>query len=363
MANFVKDKQDLKDRTLITRKDDPFNAGPSLEQQRRSYLTPRSLFFVRNHGDVPEIEVDAFRLRVGGLVRRPLELSLDELNQFPSASVVATIECAGNRRREMMNYEMIDEQIHWDHEAISTATWRGVRLCDVLEFAEVDDSATDVAFLGLDQVQLDSEETQFGGSITMRKALASETLLALEMNGEPLSPLHGFPLRVVVPGFIGARSVKWLSEIVVQNAPSTNYFQAIAYRLFDPAVRLETARSAESVMLSELRLNSVITAPSDGDRLQEGPVPLEGYAVGDVVRVELSSDGGTTWNETRLSGSENRWAWKFWEGSVHLKSGSHQLTVRAWDSNGSTQPENVSQIWNYKGYMNNSWHRVTVHVE
>jgi sulfite oxidase len=197
--------------------------------------------------------------------------------------------------------------------------------------------------------------------------MSPETLLAYEMNDEPLPPLHGFPLRVIVPGYIGARSVKWITNIHVQAHPSTNYFQAHAYKLFPADVQAEQADWASGQMLGELLLNAVICHPQEGEHLAAGPIRAEGYAIagagGSIERVELSVDEGATWTPvTRLSPS-SPWAWRFWEATLTLPAGSYQIAVRAWDSAGGTQPQDVRQVWNWKGYLNHAWHRVKVVIQ
>jgi len=196
------------------------------------------------------------------------------------------------------------------------------------------------------------------------KAMSAEVLLAYEMNGHPLPPHHGFPLRVLVPGYIGARSVKWLGGIVLQDAPSTNYYQARAYKMFPPHIQAESADWTQGQMLGALPLNSVIFHPSEGELLKAGPISIQGYAVAggghQLERVELSSDGGATWTQAMWLEQPRPWTWCFWEVTMPLGPGTHQLIVRAWDSAGCTQPEDVRQVWNWKGYQNNAWHRVNV---
>ncbi|MFB6286134.1 MAG: molybdopterin-dependent oxidoreductase [Candidatus Bipolaricaulia bacterium] len=356
---------------MLVRQSHPYNAEPPLHLLQQHLITPIERFYVRNHGNIPEIDTETFRLSVSGLVEQELRLSLDELaSEFPTATVTATLQCAGNRRDELMAVRDIPGDVPWAAQTISNAVWRGVALRDVLDAAGLRDDARHVAFLGLDEIDKDGQIIHFGGSVPIEKACQPSVLLALEMNGEPLPPEHGYPLRVVVPGYIGARSVKWLSQITVQSHPSTNHYQARSYKLFPPHVDADSADWEQGLMLGELSINSVIATPQQGETLSAGNAQLSGYAMagGDrtVARVDVSPDGGQRWVEATLldgEGSDSPWAWVFWEADVELTPGQHELVVRAWDSAANTQPESVAPLWNFKGYMNNAWHRVRVSVE
>lgn len=356
---------------LIVRTAEPFNAGPPPQLLARQWLTPTDLFFVRNHGTVPEPDAAAYRLVVRGGPAGPLSLSLADLRRFPRQTVTAALQCAGNRRRELLALRDIPGEVPWDLEAISQGEWGGVSLCHVLELAGLRpgggyEDVAHVAFTGLDEVERRGRRFGFGASIPVDKALGPEVLLADEMNGAPLTPLHGAPLRLVVPGYIGARSVKWLGEIVLQAQPSDNYFQAVAYQHFPPGVDATTAVEGTGRMLDELFVSAAICVPAAGGALPPGPTTVSGYAVGQggrrVERVELSADGGRTWAEATLSGVRRAWAWQLWSATVQLAPGVQTLVARAIDSDGHTQPADVSVTWNYKGYMNNAWHRVEVKV-
>ncbi len=353
---------------LIVRTAEPFNAGPPPDLLSSEWITPTELFFVRNHGTVPEIHPDFYKLVIHGRVGRPAALSLDELlHAFPRRTATAALQCAGNRRREMLAVRDIPNEVPWDLEAISQAEWAGASLKEVLEYVGVGVGTAHVAFTSLDEVERHGERFGFGSSIPLAKALAPEVLLAYEMNGEPLTPLHGAPLRVVVPGYIGARSVKWLGEITLQDRPSTNYFQAVAYRHYPPEVDASSVDVAKGVMLGELFVTAAICSPRDGEVVSGGPVGVRGYAIGHggspVEWVEVSPDGGQTWTEARLGGEKREWAWRLWEAQVTLTGGQHVLMARAGDALGREQPEEVRETWNFKGYMNNAWHRIEVQVE
>ena len=268
-----------------------------------------------------------------------------------------------------MAVESIPNELGWGVDAISHAVWTGVRLCDVLAEAGVKsdaDSPLHAEFGGLDEVERQNKQFRYGGSIPLSKGLSPEVLLAYEMNGEPLAPVHGFPLRAVVPGYIGARSVKWLDRITVQDEPSKNYFQSYAYRLFAPHMRPETVQWKEGVMLGELNVTSVICSHDENERVRSGTVTVQGYALAGgrrIARVDVSCDGGATWVQAELTNEAGCWGWTLWNASFQLKPGKHLLIVRAMDTSANTQPRDVAQVWNFKGYMNNAWHRVNIEVE
>lgn len=348
----------------LVRQRSPFNVGPPPASMRAAFVTPNDLFFVRNHGDVPAVDPDSFRLRIGGAVERPLELSLAELARFPPRELAATIQCAGNRRQELVTLREIPHELPWGCEAISNARWSGVALADVLAAAGPTAAARHVALTGLDETERHGRRFRFGGSIPLEKALAPEVLLATAMNGQPLPPVHGHPLRLVVPGWIGARSVKWLAEIALQGEPSDNYFQRVAYRLFPSRIGPENVDWEAGAMLGELPVNSILTTPEEGARLPAGATLLEGIAIAGggraVERVEISTDGGESWRTALLEPAPERWTWRFFRLAVELEPGERELVVRAWDSAAQSQPRDLAQVWNFKGYMNNAWSRVAV---
>ena len=232
---------------------------------------------MRNHGRVPSPDPDAFRLRVGGLVELELELDLAELRErFPAREVVATLQCAGNRRAGLMAVRDIPGEAAWGPAATGTAAWRGAALSDVLAAAGVRAEAAHVGFAGADTSEEPDPPERYGGSIPLRKALSEEVLLAWEMNGEPLHPEHGAPLRAVVPGYVGARSVKWLDRVEVRAEPWDGHYQAVAYRLLAPGT--EPGRGV-GMALGELPLSADVLVPDDDARVPAGTLEVLGYAL------------------------------------------------------------------------------------
>ncbi len=249
----------------------------------------------------------------------------------------------------------------WGPGATGTATWTGIALADVLALAGPLAAAADVAFEGADTCPEASPVQRFGGSIPLDKAARREVLLAWAMNGQPLAPVHGAPLRVVVPGYIGARSVKWLERIELRSEPWPGYFQNVAYRLV-PADG--TPGPGVGMPLGLVALNSDVLHPRDGETVAAGAVEVRGYAFagGDrhVARVDVSMDGGASWRQANLLEDLGRWAWRHWHITVDLEPGEHELLVRAWDSSAATQPEDEAALWNPKGYVNNARPRIRV---
>lgn len=346
--------------------DDILNAGPPLGQLAKDFVTPTDLFFVRNHSQIPHLQLDSYRLGLRGLVSRELSLSLDELkNNFERRTLTATLQCAGNRRKELVSYKPIDDQLAWDIEAIGTAEWTGLRLGDILAAAGISSpEAEHVAFLGLDTLLRDGEREAFGSSIPLDKALGCEVLLAYEMNGEDLPLAHGCPLRVIVPGYIGARSVKWLSDICVQECPSDNHFQQVGYKLFPPHINMYNVDYHDGMQLTKLPVNSVIVRPQDRSLLPAGKIAVEGYAMSDgeheITWISVSPDGGETWQRAEFLNEPQLWTWQLWRAEFDLPPGTHELVVRAWDSAANSQPETIASVWNFKGYVNNAWHRIKI---
>ena len=345
----------------------PLNAETPPELLRENFVTPTGIFYVRCHGAIPEVYAEGYSMKVRGLVQHPLELSLERIKaNFPKVDLVASLYCAGNRRNELMEVSDIPGKVPWEVGAAGTARWTGVPLRDVLEAAGLEDGAKHVAFTGLDPDEESGTGMHYGGSIPLDKALDENVILAYEMNGEPLAPRHGFPLRVVAGGYIGARSVKWLYEISVQNQPSDNYYQAVEYKLFPPHVTAETADYSKGKMLGDIPLNAVICSPPNDAKISEGSVNIKGYAISGgeqrVAKVEVSPDDGQTWIEATLEGEDLPVAWRFWNATLALKPGQHRITARAFDSASNTHPETVEEVWNFQGYANNAWHTVTIHV-
>jgi sulfite oxidase len=347
---------------LIVHEDEPFNAETGLAALAEASVTATDAFYVRGHGAVPGIAPEQWRLRVHGAVERELSLSLTTLREaFREREVTATLQCAGNRRAGLTAIRPIPGEAPWGPGATGTATWSGVALADVLAVAGPTREAAHVGFEGADLCPEARPAQRFGGSIPLDKARRPEVLLAWAMNGEPLAPVHGAPLRVVVPGYIGARSVKWLERIEVRESPWPGYFQHVVYRLLPED---GTPGPGAGMALGLVALNADVLAPADGATVPAGPVDVRGYAFAGgerhVARVDVSLDGEESWSQAELLEDLGPWAWRHWRTTVELPVGEHEIVVRAWDSSAATQPETEAALWNPKGYVNNARPRVRV---
>jgi len=347
---------------LTVHEHEPFNAETGPAALAEGPLTATDAFYVRSHGAVPEIVPAAWRLRVHGVVERELELSLPTLREaFRERQVTATLQCAGNRRAGLIAIRDIPGEAPWGAGATGTATWTGVALADVLALARPRREAAHVGFGGADVCPEAAPVQRFGGSIPLDKACRREVLLAWGMNGEPLPPVHGAPLRAVVPGYIGARSVKWLDRIEVRTKPWAGYFQHVAYRLVPED---GAPGPGEGMPLGLVALNADVLSAADGEKITTGPVEVRGYAFAGgeryVARVDVSLDGGASWSQAELLDDLGPWAWRHWRIKLDFARGEHAILVRAWDSSAATQPEDEAALWNPKGYVNNARPRVRV---
>lgn len=350
---------------LIVHSEHPYNAEPALTRLCAAPVTASGDFYVRSHGDIPALNAGTHRLRVDGRVAAPLDLSVGELRQrFAARTVTATLQCAGNRRADLHAVRPVTGD-PWGPGAIGTAIWTGVALADVLRAAGAEGGAGHVAFAACDEIEMEGEgRFDYGVSIPMAKAMSAEVLLAVAMNGEALAPEHGFPLRVVVPGFAGVRSAKWLRRVSVQDEPSATAVQRRDYRLVPPSASQETVDWAQGVTIDGMPLTSAICEPERHARLVAGRVVVRGYAVASgraVARVDVSADGGRSWAQAALAHDPAApWSWTLWQHTLALGAGEHELVVRAWDSAGQTQPARPDDVWNFKGYLGAAWHRVAV---
>jgi DMSO/TMAO reductase YedYZ molybdopterin-dependent catalytic subunit len=300
------------------------------------WVTPNRLFFVRDHFDTPIVDRAAWRLRIEGLVERPLEMTWDELTALPQRSVFATVECAGNGRSFLKTRA---PGVQWGAGAIGHAEWTGVPLRLVLERAGLKPGAVEVVFEGIDRgTEADHPEPMhFARGLPLSKALDADTLLAYRMNGEVLPPNHGYPVRLFVPGWYGVASVKWLRRIEVIDRPFAGYYQSVKY-----TVQRETPTGTQTAVIGPMAVKSEIIRPQPEAVIGLGMNRLFGVAwAGEeaVAKVEVSTDGGKTWNPAELLGPSSRYSWALWEYLWEVaEPGPYFLMARATSASGQVQP-------------------------
>jgi len=323
----------------IVRSEDPLNLEMPFERLD-SFITPIESFYVRTHFPIPAIDRDAWWLHVEGEVEKPFAINYEELLELESRTIPATLECAGNNRNFL---EPKVKGVQWDLGAVGTADWTGIPLSILLDRAEVKPGAREVILEGADGGVLEdpkrpSGKVQFARSIPLAKA-RTDVLLAYQMNGNDLPPQHGFPLRAIVPGWYAMASIKWLQRVIVTDRPFTGYYQTMDY-----AYWARRGDIAELVPLTEMQIKAEIAKPAQGEIVPANSnVRVHGAAWtsdGEITKVELSTDGGSTWSETNPIDKPTRNAWRRWEYTWHtpLKAGQATLIARATDSHGCSQP-------------------------
>lgn len=332
----------------------PFNAETPIRLLDRALTAPES-YFVRSHFDVPVIDTEKYALTIDGLVERTVRLSLAEIKAMPTESITVTMECAGNGRTSL---NPRPAGVAWGYGAASTARYTGVRLKHVLDLGGPG-RALEVVFTAADSGEVDGQHVVYARSLPLAIARLPDTLLAWLMNDEPLTPAHGAPLRLVVPGWYGMASVKWLTHIRLSGQPFTGHYQHNDY------VYLRQEGIPDGTPVTLMRVRSVIASPIDGSTMPLAPVVVSGSAWSGeaaITRVELSDDDGRTWHQATLKQPTSEraatlWTWT-WTPRV---AGSFTLIARATDGAGHTQP--LEPVWNLRGYGNNSVHRVRVSLE
>jgi DMSO/TMAO reductase YedYZ molybdopterin-dependent catalytic subunit len=332
------------------------NHGVPLEALRYD-ITPTGLHYLLVHFDIPDVDAAAWRLRVEGCVERAMELDLDAVRALPRRTIAVTIECAGNGRARLMPRPVSQP---WLNEAVGTAEWTGTPLEGVLRQAGLRHEAVELVFVGADHGIEKGYEHDYARSLSVKDAIKPEVLLAYEMNGRPLEPQHGFPLRLVVPGWYGMMHVKWLRRIEAVATPFDGYQQKVAYwykrDVEDPGSPV-----------TRIRPRALLIPPGFPDFLtrrrivEAGRVRVVGRAWsggGTVERVDFGVDG--VWTEATLEKPVGPFAWRRWSCEWNAGTGDHELSCRATDASGDQQP--TDQPWNYQGMGNNLVQRVAVTV-
>src|SRR5215213_2641310 len=325
----------------------------------RHPITPAGLHYLLIHYDIPTVDPETFRLEITGAVERPATLSLDELRSRERLDKPITFECAGNGRA-LLEPRPVSQP--WLTEAVGTAEWTGTPLAPLLEEAGVTADALEVVFTGLDRGAQRDVVHDYERSIPLAEALREEVLLAWAVNGESLPPQHGFPLRLVVPGWYGMTHVKWLAAITVVDEPFRGWQQDVSYRI-------RQSEDEQGTPVTRIVPRALMVPPGIPDFLtrtrivEAGRCELQGRAWsgwGPIEHVEVSADGGETWADATVEPGRSRFAWSSWRFEWDAAPGEHVLSCRATDATGRTQP--LDAEWNFDGFCNNAVQRVPVVV-
>jgi sulfite oxidase len=327
-----------------------------------SWITPVEHFYVRSHMPVPSgLDASTWTLQIEGEINAPVSFTLDELKKMPSASITATLECAGNGRAF---FDPPVAGIQWGKGAVGTARWTGVRLADVLKRAGMKSTARFVQMNGADRPL--GTMPDYVRQVAIEKAMHQDTLLAYDMNGQPITPLHGFPLRAIIPGWEGAYSVKWLNSLRVADREFDGFWVATAYRY--PVRRVAPGAAVDPkdmAPLTGLVVKSLITRPLEGATVVPGKIDVAGFAWAgetDISRVEISIDHGASWQQARLVGEQAKYTWRRFEYAfAATRPESCLILSRATDASGKTQP--MTPPWNPSGYLWNAPDSVRIEVK
>ncbi|PIC20700.1 hypothetical protein B9Z55_025806 [Caenorhabditis nigoni] len=362
---------------LLVRNAKPFNAESPPSLLTDHFYTPNELFFVRNHLPVPDIKTEDHRLTIETLNGKTIDLSVDELKKkYKSYTIGSVIQCAGNRRADMNQYKKV-QGLMWEGTAISNAEWTGVRLRDILADAGIDVFDEKIKHVHFEGCDVDPTGTPYGASIPMEKARGNEVIVAYHMNGVDIPRDHGAPLRVIVPGNVGARQVKWLRKIIVSEKESDSHWQQKDYRAFSPAVNIGDELKWDTVpSIQEYPVQCAICTPAPNTKVDrdDGTVDISGYAWSGggrgIIRIEISVDGGETWSSCEMEQEEKQdkehmYAWTLFRTEVKIPPGVKEFNIiaKAVDRSYNTQPETASGIWNVRGLIHNAWHRVPIIVK
>lgn len=336
---------------------------PNFESVRSTFtarITPLDKFYLRNHFDIPRVDVKAWRLKVHGLVEKPLELTMADLEKLPRVTVEAVLQCAGNGRGL---FSPTVPGVQWRYGAMGNAQWTGVRVKDVLALAAPKAEAAWLQVQGADQPPM-TTTPKFIRAIPMEKALHQDTLIALQQNGRPLAPNRGAPARLVVPGWVGDDWMRFLTDLEVRaDEPKAFYY--------DPAYRFPVTPGAPGAPIppdqmkpmTKINVKSLLGSHSHGDRLKPGRHELAGVAwsgEAGIDKVELSFDGGATWQQATLDGPHTPYGFRVFRHAWKAEPGRYTIACRATDSTGAVQPD--APVWNPGGYLYNAFDRVEVEV-
>lgn len=349
--------EDRADRSrMIVRSPNPEDLEMPLDGFKDA-ITPIDRFFVRCHTYIPTVNLSEWRLKVEGLVNQPLTLTLDDLKKLPRVELTGVLECAGNGRSF---YEPRMAGTQWAFGSVGNARWAGVRMRDVLKKAGVQDAGKQVLLDGAD-VPIGKMQ-DFQRTVTIEKAMDADTILAFEMNGQPLPVEHGFPLRVIASGWAGDSWVKWLQKIDVLDHEFEGFWMKTAYRHPNrPIAPGATVEAKDLIPVTDINVKSIIASPERWAK--PGLVNIAGVAYSNgaaIERVDVSTDGGGTWKAAKLGKEQGRYSWRQWQYDWKAADGKYTLIARATDASGRAQP--LTEDWNPSGYLWNVAQKIEIEV-
>ncbi|XP_033324894.2 sulfite oxidase [Megalopta genalis] len=354
----------------------PFCAEPPSSLLAESFITPTELFYVRNHLPVPEIDLKTYTLELAVEEETQKCLSFEDIKKYPKHTIISAVMCGGNRRSEMAESKPL-KGLSWSVGAVGNATWTGAKLCDVLKDMKInEDDYNHVQFEGSD---VDPSGAPYGASIPISKAMdpRADVILAYEMNGQPISRDHGFPIRVIVPGVVGARNVKWLDKIIISKEESHSQWQRGDYKGFSPSTDWGNVDFSKAPAIQEMPVISAICTPEPMGtvKVNGGKINVKGYAWSGggrkIIRVDVTNDQGETWHTANLhaediNAKEGRyWSWTLWSIDLPVQSSwkESEIWAKAVDASYNVQPESFKHIWNLRGFLCNAYHKIKVKLE
>ncbi|CAF1193172.1 unnamed protein product [Rotaria sordida] len=373
---------------FFIRSEKPYNAETKPSMLISSFLTPVEKFYIRNHMHVPFVNINQYKLEIGN-EKSTYSLSYDDLkDKYQSYTITSALQCAGNRRNGMNNEQQGTVQgTQWYVGAIGNARWTGVKLSDVLKSFDLDKEGKHIQFFGLD---CDTSQRCYGASIPIEKALNDDVLIAYKMNDEILTSDHGYPLRILVPGIVGARSVKWVNRIIVSDKEADSHWQKADYKVLPSSIKQPQQIDYDNVpAIQESNVQSAICYPAsndDGnkikilsvkpndDDIKNRRLTIKGYALSgggrQIHNVQISLDHGKTWLQTELEQLAQpymrAWSWTLWTYHIpfnDIPSKPFDIICRAMDTHTNSQPDTPLGIWNIRGLMNNAWHKITLQID
>ncbi|KAL7307952.1 hypothetical protein TKK_0000044 [Trichogramma kaykai] len=354
----------------------PFCAEPPPPMLVKNFITPKEVFYVRNHLPVPYIDEENYELELAAEEKTMKTFNIEDIKKYPQHTITSAIMCGGNRRSEM-GAEKPLKGLSWNVGAIGNASWTGAKLSDVLRDLGVkEEDYNHIQFEGMD---IDPSGVPYGASIPISKALdpRADVLLAYKMNGEDIPLDHGYPLRVIVPGVVGARNVKWVNRIILSKNESPSQFQQNDYKGFSPSINWDNVDFKTAPAIQEMPVTSAICCPQKDEKItvaKDGTIPVKGYAWSGggkkIIRVDVTADQGETWHIAELVAQDpdakegRHYAWTLWSLNlpVDKMKKSVEIWVKAVDSQYNTQPESFKNIWNLRGFLCNAYHKVKVNL-